>query len=130
MCPTAGTKEWTRVKTIGRSPEGRYGHAAVMVGSRFFIFGGQKDDGGFMNDLVSFDLQKRTLSTVIRFPRFCAHIVSCQSQSKQARLNGVSSSMHLDRWYPLVEPVTRRLRTAIASMCELCACSVCRVSDG
>ncbi|ORY37375.1 hypothetical protein BCR35DRAFT_336603, partial [Leucosporidium creatinivorum] len=52
------TKEWTRVKTIGPNPEGRYGHAAAMVGSKFFIFGGQKDDGGFMNDLVWFDLQK------------------------------------------------------------------------
>lgn len=30
-----------------------------MVGSKFFIFGGQRDDGGFMNDLVWFDLQKR-----------------------------------------------------------------------
>jgi len=31
-----------------------------MVGSKFFIFGGQRDDGSFMNDLVWFDLQKRT----------------------------------------------------------------------
>lgn len=30
-----------------------------MVGSKFFVFGGQKDDGGFMNDLAWFDLQKR-----------------------------------------------------------------------
>ncbi|KAK4704660.1 hypothetical protein P7C70_g1551, partial [Phenoliferia sp. Uapishka_3] len=52
------TREWTRVKTHGPTPEGRYGHAAAMVGSRFFVFGGQKDDGGFMNDLVWFDLQK------------------------------------------------------------------------
>ncbi|KAK4046292.1 hypothetical protein OIV83_006166 [Microbotryomycetes sp. JL201] len=52
------TKEWTRVKVSGPVPEGRYGHAAAMVGSRFFLFGGQKDDGGFMNDLVWFDLQK------------------------------------------------------------------------
>lgn len=34
-----------------------------MVGSKFFIFGGQKDDGGFMNDLVWFDLQKRKLES-------------------------------------------------------------------
>lgn len=57
----AGTKEWTRVKTVGATPEGRYGHAAAMVGSRFFVFGGQKDDGGFMNDLAFFDLSKRAL---------------------------------------------------------------------
>ncbi|GAA6036042.1 hypothetical protein JCM8097_006582 [Rhodosporidiobolus ruineniae] len=52
------TREWTRVKTLGRAPEGRYGHAAAMVGSRFFVFGGQTDDGGFKNDLAWFDLQK------------------------------------------------------------------------
>ncbi|GAA5841877.1 hypothetical protein JCM11251_005408 [Rhodosporidiobolus azoricus] len=52
------TREWTRVKTLGRAPEGRYGHAAAMVGSRFFVFGGQTDDGGFRNDLGWFDLQK------------------------------------------------------------------------
>jgi len=53
------TRDWTRVKTVGRAPEGRYGHAAAMVGSRFFVFGGQTDDGGFRNDLCWFDLQKR-----------------------------------------------------------------------
>ncbi|GAA5906771.1 hypothetical protein JCM6882_003297 [Rhodosporidiobolus microsporus] len=52
------TREWTRVKTLGRAPEGRYGHAAAMVGSRFYVFGGQTDDGGFRNDLGWFDLQK------------------------------------------------------------------------
>ncbi|GAA5871363.1 hypothetical protein JCM8547_002646 [Rhodosporidiobolus lusitaniae] len=52
------TREWTRVKTLGRAPEGRYGHAAAMVGSRFYVFGGQTDDGGFKNDLGWFDLQK------------------------------------------------------------------------
>ncbi|GAA6017300.1 hypothetical protein JCM10207_003686 [Rhodosporidiobolus poonsookiae] len=52
------TREWTRVKTLGRAPEGRYGHSAAMVGSRFFVFGGQTDDGGFRNDLAWFDLQK------------------------------------------------------------------------
>jgi hypothetical protein len=29
-----------------------------MVGSKFYIFGGQRDDGAFLNDLVWFDLQK------------------------------------------------------------------------
>ncbi|GAA5868773.1 hypothetical protein JCM3774_003887 [Rhodotorula dairenensis] len=52
------TRDWTRVKTVGRTPEGRYGHAVAMVGSRFFVFGGQTDDGGFKNDLCFFDLQK------------------------------------------------------------------------
>lgn len=56
------TRDWTRVKTVGRAPEGRYGHAVAMVGSRFFVFGGQTDDGGFKNDLCWFDLQKRESS--------------------------------------------------------------------
>ncbi|KAG0662430.1 Negative regulator of mitotic exit [Rhodotorula mucilaginosa] len=55
------TRDWTRVKTVGKVPEGRYGHAVAMVGSRFFVFGGQTDDGGFKNDLCFFDLQKLKL---------------------------------------------------------------------
>lgn len=37
-----------------------------MVGSRFYIFGGQHADSRFLGDLWNFDLQKRTAARLFR----------------------------------------------------------------
>jgi hypothetical protein len=46
----------------GSGPVGRVGHAVTMVGSKLFIFGGGKADGGCLNDMWAFDLNSRTIA--------------------------------------------------------------------
>lgn len=90
---TVDTREWSRITTVEPGPVGRYGHAVCMMGSKFFIFGGQSGDD-FLNDLWSFDLNSCELLamdslTVVKEqpvwesikpvndppPRRCAHVM-------------------------------------------------------
>lgn len=58
-----GTQEWTNVP-VSPGPVGRYGHAACMHDTRFFVFGGQAE-GAFMNDLWTYDIKQRELVNLI-----------------------------------------------------------------
>lgn len=52
-----GTRQWSRAIPPGPRPAGRYGHSLNILGSKLYVFGGQRE-GYFFNDLVAFDLNE------------------------------------------------------------------------
>lgn len=54
-CCFKSTFEWTNPKILGNTPCEREGHAAVLYGSKMYVFGGSSTSG-FLNDLYELDL--------------------------------------------------------------------------
>ncbi|CAI7615484.1 unnamed protein product [Penicillium bialowiezense] len=51
------TRQWSRTIPPGLRPAGRYGHSLNILGSKLYVFGGQKE-GYFFNDILAFDLNE------------------------------------------------------------------------
>lgn len=49
------TNTWYPVKTGGRSPPARYGHACEVVGTRVYVFGGKGPSGALYGDVFCLD---------------------------------------------------------------------------
>lgn len=52
------TMKWHLPKCAGRPPGGRYGHTAVVVDYKVYIFGGKGEGGILYNDLWCLDVEK------------------------------------------------------------------------
>ncbi|KZV74942.1 hypothetical protein PENSPDRAFT_625398 [Peniophora sp. CONT] len=84
------SREWTRAPIVGPGPAGRYGHTVTMVGSKFFVFGGQVD-GEFLNDLWAFDLNS------LKGQPVWEHYEPVAGSPKPARRTGHVCVTHQDR---------------------------------
>jgi hypothetical protein len=53
-------KEWNKPPILGLLPAPRHSHAACVIGTTMYIFGGQFN-GYYLNDIACFDLKSRKL---------------------------------------------------------------------
>ncbi|THU93881.1 galactose oxidase, partial [Dendrothele bispora CBS 962.96] len=52
------SRTWIKIPVFGAIPVGRYGHTACLIqDSLFVVFGGQRSESIYLNDLWSFDLE-------------------------------------------------------------------------
>lgn len=56
--------EWHKPKAAGKAPSPRYGHAAAVVGTSVYVFGGSGPSGAIHNDLHRLDVVRWTWSLV------------------------------------------------------------------
>ena len=59
-----GSMAWRTVHCRGEVPEPRYGHSALLVGSRMFVFGGKGAGGRLLRDVRFLDLADWTWTKV------------------------------------------------------------------
>ena len=63
-------------KTVGNTTLSRYGHCALIIGSKMMVIGGQDHHGNFFNDTMMFDLEANTWTVFLNkksVPRMSLH---------------------------------------------------------
>ena len=101
--PTA----WSRIPEKEMWPAKRYGHAAVVVGSTMFVFGGKDGNGTCLNDFWSFDVDKlvwKRVNASNRGPSLAKSI----ERSEECFYSGSSTEGQL--WFTVVTPKSQGCR--------------------
>eukprot|EP00002_Diphylleia_rotans_P040670 TRINITY_DN9704_c0_g1_i4.p1 TRINITY_DN9704_c0_g1~~TRINITY_DN9704_c0_g1_i4.p1 ORF type:complete len:629 (-),score=92.08 TRINITY_DN9704_c0_g1_i4:240-2126(-) len=56
--------QWIEKKANGEVPKPRWGHSAVVIGDRMYIFGGLSNNGEYLNDIFSYTFDTSTWNQV------------------------------------------------------------------